>query len=222
MNALDDDHREGIASVLLEDPLLKDRQQILTCHGEVFINKLASKIGESGMAKKVHEYRFRPANQAKEPGVQIREGKPSHYIGRANQAYDDNSMKDAAAQCRRAVESLSESLWKKLNSNLKLSLTVSMRQPGAPPDLNSVVNGLKAAVKDVKLPESSTLKADLGTLTTKYVNVLLNKGTHHQDDLPEFERPDTKLLINLVQRMDKEILELKFGAIGVAPTAAKA
>jgi len=47
VNAIDDDHRNGIADLLLCHNDLKDRQHILTCHGETFINKLEHKLGTS-------------------------------------------------------------------------------------------------------------------------------------------------------------------------------
>lgn len=80
VNAIDDDHRGGIADLLLCHNDLKDRQHILTCHGETFINKLEHKLGTSLAEKHVKSYRFIPADTLTTRGVQVSIGDSKHYL----------------------------------------------------------------------------------------------------------------------------------------------
>lgn len=119
VNAIDDDHRGGIADLLLCHNDLKYRQLILTCHGETFINKLEHKLGTSLAGKHVKSYRFIPTDTVTTRGVQVSIGDSKHYLLKAKESLDKNNLKDSATDCRRAVESISYQLWKNLDKRLK-------------------------------------------------------------------------------------------------------
>lgn len=211
VNAIDDDHRDGIASLLLEHPLLKDRQQIITCHGEIFIQKLESRLGASNVDKKVNNYRFAPADLSPQRGIKVSTGKAHHYVVLARQSFNANSLKNCAALCRQAIEALVEAAWKKLNVRVSIQLAA----PGDRPTLSNMINGLATSLKTVPFAPESTFKEDLEVLRTRYANLLLNKGTHHQEDLPEFDRADLKTMVTLIERMDAEVLSLKSSTTAV-------
>ena len=172
-------------------------------------------LGASTAQTKVRSFRFRPADLAAERGILVSSGKSTHYVLLAREAFDTNSLKDSATRSRQAVEAIAESLWKKLGK-IGVSLTVQMRSASAKPDLSSVLAGLATAIKSLPFAAGSTLKSDIEKLSTQYMNLLLNKGTHHEDDLPESERADTKLLVELVERMEAEVVALKFTGTAVA------
>jgi recombinational DNA repair ATPase RecF len=207
VNAIDDDHRGGIADLLLCHDELKDRQHILTCHGETFINKLEHKLGISQAGKHVKSYRFNPADAITTRGIQVSIGESKHYLLKAKESLDKNSLKDSAAYCRRAVESNSNQLWKNLDKRLKVNLKVTMRGPGVSPDLATVVDSL---IKEVeKISGTENLRKNLSDLKAKYPWSLLNKGVHEDDSQSEFERKDISELIALVQSIEENISSFK-------------
>ena len=209
VNAIDDDHRDGIADLLLCHNDLKDRQHILTSHGEVFINKLEHKLGTSLAGKHVKSYRFLPADTVTTRGVQVSIGDLKHYLLKAKESLYKDSLKDSAMDCRRAVESISYQLWKKLNKRLKINLKVTMRAPGVPPDLATVVDSLIKELEKVKGVEG--LRGNLLALKAKYPWSLLTKGVHEDGEAskPEFERKDISELISLIQSIEEDVASLK-------------
>ncbi len=207
VNAIDDEHRDGIAELLLKNHELKDKQHIITCHGEMFISKLEHKLGASAASKEVKRYRFVPSDVIEERGVKISIGNSKHYLLLAKRSLEEDSRKDVASRCRQAVESISEQLWSKLCKKLNVNLTVKMRSPGARPDLSSVVDSL---IKELKgISTLNELQSELKQLKEKYNWCLLNKGTHEQGDLPELERKDVSDLLTLVERIEIKVCQLK-------------
>lgn len=207
VNAIDDDHRDGIAQLLLKHPDLKDRQHIVTCHGQMFINKLEHKLGASLAGKEVKAYRFFPADTSEERCVRVCIGDSNHYLLKAKESLDKNELKDAATHCRQALESISQLLWNKLAKTLRADLTVKMRSPSSNPDLSTVVDGLIKLIKPID--GLKDLRQELQVLKEKYPWSLLNKGTHEQSDLPEFERKDISDLLSLVWSIEEKVSALK-------------
>ncbi len=211
VNAIDDDHRSGIADLLICHNDLKDRQYILTCHGETFINKLEHKLGTSLAGKHVKSYRFIPVDTVTKRGVQVSIGNSKHYLLKAYESLKKNDLKDSATDCRRAVESISYQLWKKLNKRLKVNLKVTMRAPGVQPDLATVVDSLIKELKKISGVED--LIKNLSSLKTKYSWSLLNKGVHENERQPEFERKDISELITLVQTIEADVSTFKLEVV---------
>ena len=215
VNAIDDDHRGGIADLLLCHNDLKDRQHILTCHGETFINKLEHKLGASLTGKHVKNYRFIPADIVTTRSVQVSIGDSKHYLLKAKESLNKNNLKDSASDCRRAVESISYQLWKKLDKELKINLKVTMRAPGVPPDLATVVDSLIKELEKIKGVKE--LHENLSALKTKYPWSLLNKGVHEDGDesQPEVERKDISDLIILIQSIEGNVSSFKMSVASV-------
>jgi|GEM_PF-344930 len=207
VNAIDDEHRNGVAELIIRHIDFKIRQHIITCHGENFISKLEQKLGASLVSKNVQSYRFMPSDCYEERGVKVFVGNSKHSLILANEALNNNDLKDAAFRCRQTMEILSEQLWKKLSKTLKVDLHVNMRGPKQTPDLYSVVDGLISTIKTIKGLED--LSTHLKLIKEKYNWMLLNKGTHAQSDLPEFERKDISEIIGLLTTIELEIVQLK-------------
>ncbi len=207
VNAIDDEHRDGIAELLLRNSDLKDRQHIITCHGEIFITKLEHKLGVSTADREVKGYRFVPQENIGERGIKISIGNTKHYLLLAKKSLAEDDRKDVASRCRQAIESISEQLWNKLGRKLNINLTVKMRSPGSRPDLSSVVDAL---IKELQaISGSGELQTKLKELKEKYPWNLLNKGTHEQGDLPELERKDVADLLKLVEEIEVKASEVK-------------
>lgn len=213
VNAIDDDHRNGIANLLIQHDDFKNIQQIITCHGEQFINKLEHKLGVSRSSKEVTRYRFYPADTIESRRIKLSIGDTKHYIVQAEKFFIKDERKNAASKCRQALESLVDTLWKKMANKLNMNLTVQIRRPGSQPDLYSVVNSLKKELG--KIDKDLPLFKYFEEITTKLFWDLLNKGTHEDDSLPEFERGDIKELISLVKSIEEEVLKLKLKPVSV-------
>lgn len=211
VNAIDDDHRSGIADLLMCHQDLKERQHILTCHGETFIKTLEQKLGAVRSGKEVTRYRFAPVDLISERGIRLSIGDPKHYLLQAEAALNKDARKEAAFRCRQAVESLSECLWKKMGKERNINLSVKMRFPGCRPDLSSVVDSLIKELK--KIDEEAIIFVHMKKLKELNCWALLNKGTHEQDDLPEFERKDVIDLLELVKRIEVQINSIKLETI---------
>jgi hypothetical protein len=209
VNAIDDDHRSGIATLLLESPDIENRQQIITCHGELFINQLTHKLGASRASKFVRDYKFSPTDSIESRGVSVFIADSRHYICRAQRKFEDNELKDCLTYCRKATESISENLWKKLSKVLNLNLQVTMRTPNGKPDLSTVVDGLNKVMNGIQLTIDSQLKERMKELKDNYNWFLLNKGTHEDHDLPEFQRDDVLKLLSLLESIEKDVMSLK-------------
>ena len=207
VNAIDDDHRDGIAELLMNHIDFKERQHIVTCHGELFINKLEHKLGASRSGKEVQRYRFFPQDTIAARGIKVSIGDPKHYLLIAEEALKKDARKEVASHCRQAIESISEQLWYKLGKKLNINLTVKIRSPGLRPDLSSVVDGL---IKEIKsIGGADMLHSCLSELKEKYNWCLLNKGIHEQGDLPEFERKEIADLVDLVKKIEIQTETIK-------------
>lgn len=212
VNAIDDDHRSGIAELLMSHPDLKDRQHIVTCHGDTFINKLEHTLGTSLSGKEAKHYRFCPVDTVETRGVRVAIGDSKHYLIKARESFEQNALKDSASACRLAVESISYQLWKKIDKRLKVNLTVTMRAPGYPPDLSTVVDSLIKQLK--KISGVDNLCRRLAELKEKYSWSLLNKGVHEDESQPEFDRKDISGLLALVQSIEEDVSSLKLAVMG--------
>lgn len=208
VNAIDDDHRSGIAELLMKHKDFIERQHILTCHGEQFINKLENELGASLAAIEVKRYRFIPLDLQTERGIKISIGDPKHYLLQAKAALDSDSRKEAAFRCRQAVESIAEKLWKKISKEKNVSLSVKLRKPGSKPDLASLIGALINALGNID--KYANIYIFLKELKEKYNWNLLNEGTHEEGGLPEFDRGDVIGLYQLVTKIETEVIGIKF------------
>jgi len=157
--------------------------------------------------KNVKSYQFIPADTVTMRGVQVSIGESKHYLLKAVESLHKNNLKDSAADCRRAVESISYQLWKTLDKRLKINLEVTMRAPGAPPDLSTVVDSLIKQLK--KISGVEVLSGNLSALKRKYPWSLLNKGVHEDENESEFERKDIIDLVALVRIIEENVASLK-------------
>ncbi|MDR0515518.1 MAG: hypothetical protein LBH25_00560 [Fibromonadaceae bacterium] len=207
VNAIDDEHKDGIANLLLNHTDMTNRQLILTCHGEMFINKLEHKLGISRAGNEVIRYKFCPMDSNITRSIKISIGNSKHYLLQAIEALKKDDYKDAAFKCRQSVENTSHFLWKKLGKQLNINLSVKMRTPTSIPELSSVVDAL---IKEIeKHDKKSSLLILLKELKEKYLWNLLNKGAHEQEDLPEFEKDDISAIIEIIKNIEELVSSLK-------------
>ena len=204
VNSIDDDHRDGVASLLITHPDLQDTQMILTCHGELFVTLLEQYVPDKS---KMERYMFLPADTLKERGVVIKYQDSALPLRVAREKFENGELKDAAAKCRQAVELISGKLWKKI-TDLGGTISVPLKRIDGRPDLYNIVSGLIKATKKKPLDseEIHDLLAELQT--QKYWN-LLNKGTHVDQSIPEFNRGEVKELLQLVEKLSDCVNKIK-------------
>ena len=205
VNSIDDDHRDGVARLLITNQDFADMQMILTCHGELFVSKLEDYVSEK---KDMVRYMFLPADALEERGVFIKYQDSSIPLETAREKYNEGNLKDSAAKCRQAVECITGKLWKKLACHINGGISVHIRSINNGPDLYNVTTALYRATEK-GFGGIEEIHNDLGLLKDKSMWSVLNKGTHVDDKIPEFTRPEIKKLLDLLEKLAKEVDHLK-------------
>ena len=134
----------------------------------------------------------------------------------AREKFNDNQLKDCAAKCRQAVECIVGKLWKIVSKYSAGGISVTLRSLEGAPDLKNVTTALYGATKPSKLPGAEELNGNLKILIADQMWVLLNKGTHIDGTIPEFERGEIKKLLELVEKISTEVDELKIKPVNLA------
>lgn len=207
VNAIDDEHRNGVANLLMEHEDFKDVQIILSTHGDQFVTKLKDRLGPSRCAKDAVVYKFLPADSLLERGVIVEYSDAKTPIEAAQKKYNDNELKDAASKCRQAMESISYNLWGKISKTSSGEISVAMRSPHSQPDLYSVVEALIKKSKKITGMESVT--RNLENIKKSDNWRVLNKGTHFEDEQPEFDRTDVKNVLGILAELDNQVRDIK-------------
>lgn len=205
VNAIDDEHRRGIIETILDNDYIKGKQLIITTHGEEFMKQLENNIPKKAYAQKVTRLDFLKVDESKKITVKL--DLPRNYLILAHQRLDEGQLRDSLANGRRALESLVNTLWKKLAKKYNVQLNVSMRSPGRPPELMSIAQALRKYISKNSINEYKELASTLSHLLgLEHKHPLewsyLNKGTHEEDRLEEFDR-------TVVQEMLKQLEEIE-------------
>lgn len=205
VNSIDDDHRDGVAALLITHQDFQNTQMILTCHGELFVTLLEGYVNNKS---KMARYMFLPADTLQERGVVIKYQDSTLPIKVAREKFQNGELKDAAAKCRQAVECISGSLWSKITSSGG-TISVPLRSIDGRPDLYSIVDGLRIATKPKKLLNAENVNGLLTELQNKRIWNQLNKGTHVDQSISEFSRGEVKELLELVEKLNECVKKTK-------------
>src|SRR5699024_10984135 len=71
VNAIDDEHRRGIIETILENESIKNKQLIITTHGEEFVKQLENNIPKKDYAKNVTRIDFLKTEELKKITVKL-------------------------------------------------------------------------------------------------------------------------------------------------------
>lgn len=208
VNAIDDDHRLGVASLLMEHSDFRTKQIILTCHGCNFVVDLQSKLPTNKRSTAVKSYTFIAAENLAERGVSFKNSDIKIPMDLAEEYYKQNNLKESASKCRVVTEVLANKLWKKIANEKSMSIAVGLRGPNSKPDLKSVIDGLKKATNRIEGAEE--LNSKISNLSEDNNWRILNKGIHYEDDQPEFSGVEIKRIIDLLKEIDALISSSKF------------
>ena len=208
VNAIDDDHRSGVASLLFEHEDFKKVQIILTCHSESFIKRIEDCIPREERESKITRYVFITPVVEAIRGVVVDYANPKEPLELAKKDLAQNDFKDAAQKCRQAAESLINKLWKKISNTYKIQISVGLSSPKSIPELSAVTDGIIKQMKSFE-KDAGPVLTDLQKLKSDYQWFLLNKGTHYEDDQFQLELNDVKQLYDLLVEFETHINELK-------------
>lgn len=211
VNSVDDDHRDGVARLLMTHTDFSNMQMILTCHGEIFVSMLEEYVSSSNLMTR---YMFLPADTLDERGVFIKYQDPSIPLEVAKKKFEDNQLKDSAMSCRRAVECITSKLWKKLSPSIG-GISVKLRGLQGQPDLYSVTSALYEHTKGKYVQGAEMINEDLKKMMEASSWAKLNKGTHEDKNVPEFSRGEIKQLIELVEKLSKDVNGIKFKTVAI-------
>lgn len=211
VNAIDDEHRNGVADLLMKNEDFKDVQIILSTHGEEFVLKLKDRLEPSIVNNDLVIYKFLPADSLKERGVHVEYSDSKTPIEAAQKNFENNDLRDAASKCRQAMESIAYNLWNKMSKSSVGEISVVMRSPKEKPDLSCVVDALIKKTK--KISGMELIKESLQKIKQQDNWRVLNKGTHYEIDSPEFDREDVKNVLNILSELDTYVKTIKINQI---------
>jgi len=186
VNAIDDDHREGIRKTLFEDEYFSDTQIVLTCHGEDFYKDIQNLIG-GDVAKQSLFYSFVPHDGDNRIKVDS-SPTPRNYVVSAQDNLLKGNIRYALADSRRALEMLGNRIWGFLNNKDKGALSIIMRSPNSKAELNNLVQQLRKKLNDSTFlhPKKDDLIKGIDSLIGLNGDsrewVYLNKGTHEEEE----------------------------------------
>lgn len=208
VNSIDDEHRGAIIDLILNPEEVGKRQLIVTTHGEDFVKRLENAIPMTKYKEMVTRIDFLMPFAAKKITVKL--DSPRHYLAVATRSYEEGRMRDSLSYVRKAFEEELNRLWRKIaNKKLSAQISVGMRGPGEP-DLMSLATGLHQFLnkKDVTVFQDTLpyLEEILGygemhKLEWSY----LNKGTHEEDRIEEFDAAVVRHMLKTVIKFDEAI-----------------
>ncbi|MFA0811030.1 AAA family ATPase [Microbulbifer epialgicus] len=214
VNAIDDEHRRAIRETLFVDDFFKGCQIILAVHGEEFFNNTHQLLGKS-QSHASQSYIF--LSSAGEDHIQVDSLKrPKNYVLAARELYAQGEYRDALMSARRALENLCEKTWFHYgkHSDKKDSLiSVSRRSPSAPWDLRALAENLKSKLNrsQSKIPNKEPIVSALTTVLGQNGRdaywSYLNKGTHEETDLSEFDQHTVNEVISALESLDAALSE---------------
>jgi energy-coupling factor transporter ATP-binding protein EcfA2 len=208
VNAIDHDHRGNIRELLFDNPVVNEKQIIITSHSEEYIKDIENKhFTKKGYESERILYAFlKPTSKT----VQKKET-TRHYLNKASSHIGDNAYRDCLMECRRALENLSNALWNKASKKYNFQISYKVRTPNAPPDLMGIVNSLKKELTTLKVTDfdnSINILAWLAGLETSNNQIwnYLNKGTHEESDRDDFDSKIVEEVLNNLIQLESEVL----------------
>lgn len=209
VNAIDDEHRESIRRTLFGDDYFKGSQIILACHGEEFFKDIQNLLTVN-QAKEANTFSFLPKIEEQHIRVDYNCA-PRNYIVSARDHLERMEVRDALAKSRQALESLTKGkLWRYVNKHGDGNLSIKLRTAKAPIELRNLSDQLKSKVAKVDFTDinKETILTPLSNLLLAGTNGqsrewrYLNKGTHDEEDRPEFDRNTVLDIIIALEELD--------------------
>ncbi len=207
INAIDHDHRSGIRQTIFESDHFTDTQLIVTCHSNEFIKDIQNHLRQEHR-QDCRSYLLR--HHLGDYCPRVTTDLPSlNYVVRARAAKDLLDEREALAQGRRALEMLSEKVWKWLSNNNQGMLTVPLAGVGAEVALRNLCEALRKRLSEATTfhhPRKPILLAAysriIGIPSDNLVWFYLNKGTHEEADRDDFDGEVVEIVVSTLEEID--------------------
>lgn len=214
VNAIDDEHRDGIWRTFFEDGLLDGKQVILTSHAEEFLHRIQQELG-ARRASAIKRYKFLPHHGEHE--LRVDSDPPvKNYVLLAQQAFAEDEKREALRQARPALESLTDRIWSWLGRRADGRIELKLGGPRLPWELNNKCSKLRSAVSRIAaqypgaLNVVTALDQLLGVGSGSIEWGYLNSGVHDSQRDHEFDRATVRSIVESVTALD-EALEALIG-----------
>ena len=209
VNAIDDDHRGRIAELLFKNQHFKGKQIIITSHSEEFIKDIENLMfSKSQYEELVGKIVF---NKRRTKRIEHIES-TFQYIKKAETYLLQSNKRDCLSNIRRALESLSEQLWRKLinfeNKKYNVEISLILRHPSGKADLMNVVTGLRKFLSKIENDVLNKIRNHLEWfigLETHSPRIwdFLNKGTHDESGRDDFDNSVVKEILERTIKLDE-------------------
>lgn len=215
VNAIDDDHRNGIWRTFFEDGLLDEKQVILTSHAEEFLHRIQQELG-AARANDIKLYKFLPHQG--EHHLRVDTNPPSkNYVLRALQAFANDDKREALYYSRAAIESLTDRLWTWMGRRGDGRIELRLSGPKSPWELNNKCNKIRSSLRrnpnqsNAVVTSVGSLDSLLGVANGSIEWGYLNSGTHDAQRDGEFDRATVETIVLAVRSLDQALMDLQNG-----------
>lgn len=215
VNAIDDDHRNGIWRTFFEDGLLDGKQVILTSHAEEFLHRIQQELG-TARAQDIKLYKFLPHQG--EHHLRVDTNPPSkNYVLRSQQAFANDDKREALYYSRAAIESLTDRLWNWMGRRGDGRIELKLSGPRSPWELNNKCNKIRSSLRrnqnqsDEIIASVEALNSLLGIGGGSIEWGYLNSGAHDSQRDGEFDRAAVDTIILAVGSLDQALTGLQNG-----------
>ncbi|MGN6111582.1 MAG: hypothetical protein ACTHOC_00990, partial [Luteimonas sp.] len=188
VNAIDDDHRQGLRETLFENTSLLEKQLVITCHSPEFIKSIMQLDGTALLYVLGHH--------AGDYQPRVLTGDTRHFVDLAEERLGNGDPRQCLAACRQAMENLVYRIWRKLPPELSL-IKVPVRMPDTRGELLAVATLVLERLRegsrqgllsgDRWSARLDALEAIIGTPHNTLTYTVLNKGAHEEEDREDFE-----------------------------------
>jgi len=206
VNAIDDDHRDGIWRTFFEDGLLNGKQVILTSHAEEFLHRIQQELG-ARRTSTIKRYKLLP--HLGEHDLRVDTDPPTkNYVLLAQEALAADEKREALRQARPALESLTDRLWTWLGRRADGRIDIKLSGPRSPWELNNKCTKLRAAVERIAAQHHGAPEAVAALVRLLSINSAgiewsyLNSGVHDSQRDHEFDRATVRIVVEAVTALD--------------------
>lgn len=202
VNAIDNEHRLGIRDTLFDNPLLAEKQILVTCHGEELIKDIEVVIGNRTANAECYSYTFLPHDGDRV--IKVVSASTRNYVLEAQQRFAEGRVRDAVASARRAMESINDRTWAFLARVGFGEINLKFPKPKTPLDQNNLALQLKSILaKPAFVNERKQRLLDgYTTMLGQREWAIFNPATHESAGIEDFDRATVQRVIANLAELD--------------------
>lgn len=212
INAIDHDHRRGIRETIFESKYFIHMQIIVTCHSNEFIKDIQQNLNEASRRDSiVYIFRNHSGDYCPRVSGNIRS---RNYVQQARDAKEELNDRGALDASRKALEMLSEKIWRWLGSYDHGMINLLLAGVGAEPSLRNLCEALRKKLVELpafnhpsKDPVIAAFDTILGIPQQNLVWRYLNNGTHEEANRDDFDRDHVEAIVTILEQLEN--LELR-------------